>query len=90
MKVVVDVVFTISGIPFKKVSKFQYLGRILDSEDNDWVAIQHALQRAKIMWGRLGQLLSKEKVEPQSMASVYIAVVQSVLLYRSESWVLTQ
>jgi hypothetical protein len=85
MKVVEDVVFTVSGIPIKKVSKFQCLGHILDSKDSDCAAIQHALQREKIVWGRLGRLVSKEKTETQSMVSVYKAVVQSELLYGSES-----
>jgi hypothetical protein len=40
--------------------------------------------------GRLGRLLSKEKADPKSMASVNKAVVQAMLLYGSESWVLTQ
>jgi hypothetical protein len=40
-----------NGTPIKKVSQFQYIGRILDSNNNDWGAIQHALQRARIMGG---------------------------------------
>jgi hypothetical protein len=42
------------------------------------------------MWGRLGRILSKERADPKSMTSIYRTVIQAVLLYGSESWVLTQ
>jgi hypothetical protein len=39
--------------------------------------------------GRLGRILSNGKATPKAMASIYRAVLQVVLLYGSESWVLT-
>jgi hypothetical protein len=60
MKVVEDTIFTVNGLLIKKVSEFQDLGQILQNEDSNWAAVQCALQRAKIMWGRLGRILSKE------------------------------
>jgi hypothetical protein len=78
-------------MPIKKVSAFQYLGLILQNGGSDSAAVQRALQRAKIMRGRLGRFLSKDQADPKSMASVSRTVVQAVLLYAgSESWVLTQ
>jgi hypothetical protein len=55
-----DTMYTVNGIPIKKVPEFRYLGRILQNEDSDWAAIQRALQRAKVMWGRMGRILSNE------------------------------
>jgi hypothetical protein len=47
------------------------------------------LRKARIKWGRISRILSKDGEDPKAMASFYKAIVQSVLLYGSESWVLT-
>ena len=40
-------------------------------------------------WGRLGTLLRREEAEPRVSAISYRAVVQAILLYGSETWVLS-
>ena len=40
-------------------------------------------------WARLTRVLSMERAEAQTSGKIYLVVVQSVLLYRSEIWVLT-
>jgi hypothetical protein len=40
-------------------------------------------------WGRLQRLLTKDCADTKSMSSIYKAAVQAVLLYGSETWVLT-
>ena len=42
------------------------------------------------MWGRLAKILSAENVTPKIMGSIYKTVVQSILLYGSETWVLNK
>ena len=42
------------------------------------------------MWGRVDQVLCAENATPRVAAKFYKAVVQSVLLYRSETWNLTR
>jgi hypothetical protein len=79
----------VSGIPIETVENFKYLGRILDNNDDDRPAIKRNLTRARAAWGRLGRILSKEGANSKAMASVYKTVVQAVLLYGAESWVLT-
>jgi hypothetical protein len=41
------------------------------------------------MWARVGQVLHKENAPPQISAKFYKAILQSVLLYGSETWVLS-
>ena len=41
------------------------------------------------MWAQVRQVLWKENVPPQVSAKLYKAIVQSVLLYRSKTWVLS-
>jgi hypothetical protein len=88
-KLVRETVFTVNGQPINIVSEFKYLGRILDNNDSDWPAVKRAIQRARMTWGRLCRILSSKRATPEAMASIYRAVVQAVLLYGAESWVLT-
>lgn len=88
-KTVAETVFTVQGVPIKNVSEFKYLGRVVERNDDDWPAVNRNLQKARVAWGRLCRILSKEGANPKAMASVYKAVVQAVLLFGSETWVLT-
>jgi hypothetical protein len=88
-KTVAETVFTVNGNPIKNVPEFKYLGRMVEKGDDDWPAVNRNLKRARMAWGRLSRILSKEGTCSKSMASVYKAVVQAVLLYGSESWVLS-
>ena len=40
------------------------------------------------MWGRLGKLLQREGMEPEVSEKLYHTVVQAVLLFGVETWVL--
>ena len=44
--------------------------------------------RASSVWGRLGALLQQEGADPNVLSSFYREVVQAILLYGSETWVL--
>jgi hypothetical protein len=82
--------FTVNGCPIQSVSKFKYLGRILDNRDSDTAAVEYNLRKARQKWGRIGRILSKESAKPRVMASFYKAIIQSVLLYGAESWAISE
>ena len=42
------------------------------------------------MWGRIRKLLRREGSEPAVSANLYGAVVQAVILFGAEAWVLTE
>jgi hypothetical protein len=65
------------------------LGRLLAQDDDDIQAIRAQLQKARATWARVGQVLQAENVPPRVAAKFYKAVVQAVLLYGSETWVLS-
>ena len=50
---------------------------------NDWSAVVHKLRRAQQKWSRMSRVLIRE-----SAGIIYVVVVQAVLLYRSETWVM--
>jgi hypothetical protein len=83
-------VFNVGDKPIKKVRQFKYLGRIVDDSDKDDPAIDRNIQKARGVWARLGKLLSREGANPMAMGIFYKVIVQSVLLYGSESWVITK
>jgi hypothetical protein len=85
-----SVVFTVNGCQIKNVREFKYLGRILDNRDNDLPAVEQNLRKARQKWGWISRILSKELAKPRVMASFYKAIIQSVLLYGAESWVISQ
>ena len=45
--------------------------------------------RARSIWGRLGTLLQQDGENPKVLASFYGAVVQAILFYGLETWVLS-
>jgi len=52
-------------------------------------AQQAQLRKARGTWARVGQVLQAENVPPRVAAKFYKVVVQAVLLYGSETWVLS-
>ena len=72
------------------VKELRYLGRILTSTDDDWPAVARNLQKARVTWGRLARILGREGADPKVSRNFYIAVTQQVLLFGSETWVLTK
>jgi len=84
-----EVVFSIHGEPLESVSVFTYLGRPLSSTDDDWPAIYKNISTARKRWARISRVLAREGADPGVSAMFYKAVVQSVLLYGCETWVVT-
>jgi hypothetical protein len=84
-----EVVLSIQGVQLKSASVFKYLGRPLSSTDDDWPAVYHNLSKARQRWTRVSRVLTREGAGVRTAASFYKAIVQSVLLYGSETWVVT-
>ena len=74
----------------EKVKVFQYLGRLLLQDDNDVQPLQSQLRKARGTWAQAGQVLRKENAPPQVSTTFYKAIMQSVLLYGSKTWVLSK
>ena len=81
--------FTVHGDVLERVKVFRYLGRLLSQNDDDIQAVWSQLHKARGTWARVGQVLRKENTPPRVSAKLYKAIVQSVLLYGSKTWVLS-
>jgi hypothetical protein len=71
------------------VNTFRYLGRILTYRDSDWLAARSNLTKAKQRWGTISRVLARESASPRVSAIFYKAAIQTIPLYGSETWVLT-
>ena len=69
---------------------FKYLGRLLAQDDDDVQAVRQQIRKARGTWAHVGQMLRGENAKPRVAAKFYKAVVQSVLIYDSETWNLTR
>jgi hypothetical protein len=84
-----DYTFYLDGQPIESTNTFPYLGRIESKTASDWPALYHNLRRARYKWHRLSKLLTREGANPRVFGMFYKAVVQTVLLFGSESWTMT-
>jgi hypothetical protein len=79
----------VKGVALDRVNTFRYLGRPLSMTDEDWPAVYRNLTKARAKWGRLARVLTREGACPRTAGKFYKVVVQSVLLYGCETWVVT-
>lgn len=61
---------------------------MLDDLDSDWTAIKCNIDKANARWAMVKKVLVRNQTTQHTMGHFYKAVVQAVLLYGSETWVL--
>jgi hypothetical protein len=81
--------FTIRDQPIETVTTFRYLGRILTSSDSDWAAARSNLTKSRQRWTNISRILARESATSRISALFYKATIQTVLLFGSETWVIT-
>ena len=81
--------FSAYGRPLEMVTSFKYLGRVISATDDNWPAVVRNLDPAKKVWSRMSRILSREGVTPWVYGFFFKAVIQAVLLFGAETWVVT-
>jgi hypothetical protein len=81
--------FTVAGTKIDRVFEYKYLGRILSWDGSDDAAAYARLDKARTTWGRMRRILGRDHASPHVMARFYLAIIQAILLYGSESWSLS-
>ena len=71
------------------VTSSKYLVRVISATDYDWPAVVSNLARAKKVWGSMLRILSREGSTPWVYGLFFKAVIQEVLLFGVETWVVT-
>ena len=81
--------FTAYEEELERVDFFEYLGRLLTYNDADMRTVRKNLKKARKTWASLRNLLRGEFAPPEVCGMFYKAVIQSILLYGCETWVIT-
>jgi hypothetical protein len=82
--------FKIGEEEIETVRDFKYLGRITSDDDDDLPAVRDNMKKARKRWARVSRVLTRDGATAKTKGKFYLAVVQSVLLYGSETWVLSE
>ena len=81
--------FEAYGKPLETVLTFKYPGCVMTAGDKDWPAVAGNLVKARKSWGHLLQILNREGADKRVSGNFFKAVMQAVLLFGEETWVLT-
>ena len=81
--------FIAYGTPIEVVTYFRYLGIVILVADDDWPAVVRNMAKARAVWRRMTSILSREGARLRVPGFFFKAVIQSVLLFGSEKWVVT-
>ena len=78
------------GVPLTPVTSFNYMGRFIAAEEDDnWPAVVRNLWSARQKWAQLTCVLIREVSDARTLGKIYLAVVELVMIYGSDTWVLT-
>ena len=75
--------------PLKTTTAFHDLVCTVTFNSRCWADLQRNLWKAQWLWGVAAKVISKTGVPLKSQAMIHKAVVQVVILYGSEIWVVT-
>ena len=85
-----NVSFTINDTAIERVHAFKYLGRMVTDTDSDGDAIERQLSQARKKWNRFSVILNAGGMDKRIAGYFYKVIVQTVLLYGSETWVISK
>ena len=87
--VAMDARFYAYGEELERVGVFKYIGRLIAFDDDDTRAVRNHLAKARRVWAQISRVLRAENASARVCGMFYKATVQPVLLFRSETWVLS-
>ncbi len=58
-------------------------------DEEDTQAVRAQLRKARGTWAQVGKVLRGENAPPTVAAKFYLAIIQAILLYGSETWVIS-
>ena len=68
---------------------FSYLGRTIAYNISNWTAVHLNLRKYRRQWVMIARVLESTGTIVRDQGAMYKAVAQLVILYGSESWVVT-
>ena len=71
------------------MSLFNYLGLVLADSEDDWPALVVNIRKEQTNWDMMSRVLVREGGNTQVSGKFFEALVQVVLIFGSETWVVT-
>ena len=81
--------FQAYGKPLETVTSIKYLGRVMTSGYDKWTVVVGKYRKDRKSWAWMTRIMGWEGEDPRVSRFYFKAVVQAVLLFGSEKWVLT-
>ena len=69
--------------------EFEYLGRVLTASDDVCLEVVGNLMKLRKRWAWMSIILGQEVEDPRTPSKFYKTVVQTTLLFGSETWVMS-
>jgi hypothetical protein len=82
--------FSVGPKQLRIVPEFKYLGRVITRDDSDLAACLRNVGRARAKWGEIGRVLRRDGASAHTTSRFYMVIVTAVLLFGSETWVVTR
>ena len=80
---------SVYGLPLNVVTSFKYLERVISMLDDDWMTVIRNILKARTVWWIMSKILSREGVRPRVSVFFFKSIIQLVLLFDADSWVVT-
>ena len=84
-----ETVYLVRGQLLKGVIEFKYLGKVLDSLDDNWLELFSNLATVSKFWGHFRRIISREGADVRTSGLLCHKIAWALLLYGSKIWVLT-
>ena len=69
------------------VPSLKYLGRVLLVADDEWPMVIQNMTKARTVWQKMSRILIREGARLRVSGFFFKSVVQSMLLFGAETWV---
>ena len=76
-----DTAFWAYGQTLATVIYFCYLGRILTTIDDDWLAVIGNIRKARQRWSNILHILGREGVDARTSGQFYLIVIQEIMFF---------
>ena len=70
-------------------TSLKYIGWVILDTDNNWPAVVRTLDQVKMVCRRMLHILSREEATPRLSGLNFKAVIQAVIIFGTETWVIT-
>ena len=71
------------------VTSFKYLDRVLLVADDEWLTVVQNVVKLQTVWWIMSKILIRKVERPRISIFFFKSIIQSVLLFDAESWVVT-